>query len=193
MGSYVNSRQRIPTAFRARESGSRNEVYYALYSKINLELKNITFNTERASLLNASLVDLEFLYIIFICGWKGSNLRSSDVVFPFYHTSLTVCDKSKLLYSVRLQEFLMKYRGHFSVNLSRQHFRTTVWGGCLFILWTFLLFLMYPPLLLPQHTHARLQAMALFWNACTRLSAPICNLLVHCTGADPVVRKFPGA
>lgn len=87
--------------------------------------------------------------------------------------SLTVCDKSKLLYFVSLQEFLMKCRGHFSVNWSRQHFRTTVF---------------HPPLPAPPNRGPDLT------HACTHtLSAAICNLLVRGAGACPVVRKFPEA
>lgn len=115
---------------------------------------------------------------MFICGWKGGILRSSDVVFPFFHMSLTVCDKSKLLYFVSLQEFLMKCRGHFSVNLSRQHF------------WTTVVFFFFPPpptnrgtALTHTHTHTGARPP----------SSPICNLLVRSTGACPAVRKFPEA
>ena len=66
----------------------------------------------------------------------------------------------------------MKCRGHFSVNLSRQHFE--------------LLFPPRPPPCKPWpwsdtrvHTHTS--------------SAAICNLLVRGAGARPVVRKFPEA
>lgn len=131
---------------------------------------------------------LIFLFNFYMLNWFKNCIHNSQLWLKTGHAGVKWCSalhasiwgalwviKAASFYLVSLQEFLMKCRGRFSVNLRRE----SIFELLFFFLLVLFLFMAFKA---PWHRR----------DICTQ-NAPACNSLEHSIGVGPVLRKFPEA